>query len=270
MVRNRPKQHPQAPGGPHREPNLAHEDAATSSVDLAGQSSDESASIAQDMRDEEHARELALLDTCDVELNRRDVYGDGDQSFIRDEGKRKQFRDVNGVFFDLRQDLDSVSTFWMACFTGNFEYMANRIHEVKGSPTKLKQLLERRETKLRAPPLIAATYAASIALSDPPTRERVKTARILIASGANVNAKDVAGCTALAHCLNGRVTTVALLHAALELGAHDVPGRERAVRIGPFPDPDTTFARTRLTLSFIYRRTLTWKTGSGTPRSSPR
>jgi len=177
---------------------------------------------------------------------------------------------VNGVFFDLRQDLDSVSTFWMACFTGNFEYMANRIHEVKGSPTKLKQLLERRETKLRAPPLIAATYAASIALSDPPTRERVKTARILIASGANVNAKDVAGCTALAHCLNGRVTTVALLQAALKIGAHDVPGRERAVRIGPFPDPDTTFARTRLTLSFIYRRTLTWKTGSGTPRSSPR
>jgi hypothetical protein len=181
MVRIRPELHPQAPGGPHREPNLAREDADLGISDFA----------------ETLARDLALLDVCDTARNESEIFGDGDKSFIRDARKRRQFRQNLCAYLNVSGKIASteVSPFWAACFTGDSDTVDTKISEAKESPTALTQLLERREAHMRASPLIAVTYGARNLVENGMTRDFVKTARSLLAAGANVNARDVSGNT---------------------------------------------------------------------------
>ncbi len=95
MVRIRPELHPQAPGGPHREPNLAREDADLGISDFA----------------ETLARDLALLDVCDTARNESEIFGDGDKSFIRDARKRRQFRQNLCAYLNVSGKIASTEVF---------------------------------------------------------------------------------------------------------------------------------------------------------------
>ena len=187
-------------------------------------------------------RDVALRNTCDTELNKRDIYGDGDQSFIRDEGKRNQLRNAVRSYLDVSEKIKAkeVSGFWMACFTGQFELVAQFIHGWKELNTSTTyELLERCETQMRFTPLMGAVTFGTQQITETAAEDYLKTVRLLIQAGANVNARDIVGCSVLTHCLNvmgsaPRAIKQAVAKTALELGSHDLPGRERAVRIA-FP-----------------------------------
>ena len=46
------------------------------------------------MRGDVGARMEALRNTCNLELNKNDTYGDGDQSLVKDQAKQQQLRDA--------------------------------------------------------------------------------------------------------------------------------------------------------------------------------
>ena len=82
---------------------------------------------AEEMRQNPSQFSAALRATCDVELNARDVYGDGDQSFLSDaqgsgvggQSQGQPLRDTWSAGADIEEQLNSggLSKFWMACFT---------------------------------------------------------------------------------------------------------------------------------------------------------
>lgn len=184
----------------------------------------------------------ALAATCDEELNARDVYGDGDQSFLSDErgrsgrSKAQPLRDMwsaGGDSFDKIAS-NQVSAFWLACFTGSVAIVEDAIvaaqrrdddsspltaaaaqsQGAEGSGREaVKKLLERRETQMRFSPLFAAITGARIGVAavggpaavgaSSPSSTHLEVARLLVDAGANVQAKDVAGYAPLAHCTSG-------------------------------------------------------------------
>lgn len=137
-----------------------------------------------------------------------------------------RFRQVSLDLYEKLGKCDSVenkevSTFWMACFVGEFTEVKRQIDRAKKdeSPDALTHLLERRETQLRLTPLMVCIHGVR-SVRDTPPENFVKTARLLLESKANANAKDVIGSTALGQCLTGCETTPGVLQLALELGQH--------------------------------------------------
>lgn len=78
---------------------------------------------------------------------------------------------------------------------------------VNGSTTALFQLLEFCESMMRFTPLMACIFGAQRRRWGATQDHFVNTANVLIEAGANVNAKNVIGETALAKCLNGITQT---------------------------------------------------------------
>ena len=78
---------------------------------------------------------------------------------------------------------------------------------VNGSTTALFQLLEFCESMMRFTPLMACIFGAQRRRWGATQDHFVNTAKGLIEAGANVNAKNVIGETALAKCLNGITQT---------------------------------------------------------------
>jgi hypothetical protein len=250
MVRNRPEQRPRASGGSN--PTRTQGDPALDHVEamLRG----EFAPVVGDQSTPARIAEVqsAIRNTCDVELNTRDVYGDGDQSFIR--CIRKQL-ELKGAWCDLnaqvtehiaqgmmgavsRGNMDSDMQFWMSCWFGDDAEVGSRIEKARRdpSPTKLTNLLDKRQTQLRLTPLMAVIYGARAAGN---SAEGAKTpfaqiAKLLIKSGANVNAKELAGFTPLITCLSGFDMAPNVWKIAAELGAHGADAN-LGTRIGQSP-----------------------------------
>lgn len=80
-----------------------------------------------------HARNAAFCNTCDMDLNARDIFGDGDQTFIRLEKKQEQLSDVVQEGADLHGKLQAqdVSDFFLSCYSSNVEAVKHFIRIAK-------------------------------------------------------------------------------------------------------------------------------------------
>ena len=102
--------------------------------------------------------QLLLLTGTDIELNRRDAYGDGDQSLIggregKDEKRCQIIRELWGQGGDIMRHLvESCTEFERACAFGNITVVKAII---ENTPMRKRSvLLEKRVTGLRLPPLM--------------------------------------------------------------------------------------------------------------------
>jgi ankyrin repeat protein len=187
------------------------------------------------MRTTEDARHDALASTCDTRLNAEDEYGDGDQKPILNLLKGIPLRELWSSSGDLFEKLDGtpcgMSPFWVACFNGDAAAVRRHIDDCRQTerskrskedppssqpPSELTRLLEKRESMLRYPPLHAVVKGARC-LPSRPAASFVDAAAALVAAGARVDSRDVAGHTALAKCTDGVDTTDACLMIAVDV-----------------------------------------------------
>ena len=186
------------------------------------------------MRTTEDARHDALASTCDTRLNAEDEYGDGDQKPILNLLKGRPLRELWSSSGDLFEKLDGtpcgMSPFWVACFNGDAAAVRRHVEDCretersKEDPSSsqppslpsLTRLLEKRESMLRYLPLHAVVEGARC-LPSRPAASFVDAAAALVAAGARVDSRDVAGYTALAKCTNGVDTTDACLMIAVDV-----------------------------------------------------
>lgn len=187
------------------------------------------------MRTTEDARHDALASTCDTRLNAEDEYGDGDQRPILNLLKGRPLRELWSSSGDLFEKLDGtpcgMSPFWVACFNGDAAAVRRHVDDCRETErskedppssqprfpvSELTRLLEKRESMLRYPPL-HAVVAGARCLPSRPAASFVDAAAALVAAGARVDSRDVAGYTALAKCTNGVDITDACLMIAVDV-----------------------------------------------------
>lgn len=187
------------------------------------------------MRTTEDARHDALASTCDTRLNAEDEYGDGDQRPILNLLKGRPLRELWSSSGDLFEKLDGtpcgMSPFWVACFNGDAAAVRRHVDDCRETErskedppssqprfpvSELTRLLEKRESMLRYPPLHAVVEGARC-LPSRPAASFVDAAAALVAAGARVDSRDVAGYTALAKCTNGVDITDACLMIAVDV-----------------------------------------------------
>ena len=187
------------------------------------------------MRTTEDARHDALARTCDTRLNAEDEYGDGDQRPILNLLKGRPLRELCSSSGDLFEKLDGtpcgMSPFWVACFNGDAAAVRRHIDDCRQTerskrskedppssqpPSELTRLLEKRESMLRYLPLHAVVEGARC-LPSRPAASFVDAAAALVAAGARVDSRDIAGHTALAKCTDGVDTTDACLMIAVDV-----------------------------------------------------
>ena len=175
---------------------------------------DEARRTADELRANPSQIPAALASTCDLELNARDVYGDGDQSPLEDSldasnpRNAQRLRDVWCTGGDLNQLLATgrVTAFFRYCFAGDARLVGDFIAAARADPDPdaLRNLLERRESQMHVSPLFAVVAGARMrVIFDDQVVDHVECARLLVSAGANVNARDVAGYTPIAMCTNG-------------------------------------------------------------------
>ena len=204
------------------------------------------------MRTTEDARHDALASTCDTRLNAEDEYGDGDQKPILNLLKGRPLRGLWSSSGDLFEKLDGtpcgMSPF-CRCFNGDAAAVRRHVDDCRETerskedplssrqpPSALTRLLEKRESMLRY--LLARRGRRRAVPAEPAGGVVRDAAAALVAAGARVDSRDIAGHTALAKCTNGVDTTDACLMIAVDV-------------LGP------------------PARTPTWRTGSGRRPSAP-
>ena len=188
-----------------------------------------------------------LRATCDVEGNRRDPFGDGDQSLLRIVDPRRTpitdpemqalknlwcdagdffpafFAAINacgyqvGVGITREPAVDDeassraqtrLSPFMLSCALGDVGRVQAALAAARAAGEEAtSQLLERRETNLRIPPLHAVIIGANnMATTEAGVKKRppwshavdhVQVARLLLDAGARADAKDLCGYTML-------------------------------------------------------------------------
>jgi len=180
----------------------------------------------------------ALASTCDTALNAFDAFGDGDQKPLLNVMNSHPLRQLWSSSGDLFEKLDAspcaMSPFWVACFNGDKDAVRRAVDDARKADmnsthaeiltsetpegvSPLTRLLEKRESNLRYPPLHAVVAGARCLARHAPSASFVETASLLVAAGARVDSRDVAGHTALAKCTNGVDTPNACLLMALEV-----------------------------------------------------
>jgi len=131
---------------------------------------DETRRTADELRANPSQIPAALASTCDLELNARDVYGDGDQSPLEDSldasnpRNAQRLRDVWCTGGDLNQLLATgrVIAFFRYCFAGDAKLVGDFIAAARADsdPDALRNLLERRESQMHVSPLFAVVAGA--------------------------------------------------------------------------------------------------------------
>lgn len=186
---------------------------------------------------DQHARAVAAA--CDVELNKSDDCGDGDQSLLRHHGPQdataQALKNVWGAGGDFLVALaqDRLSVCMKAAALGDTKTVEEQIAKANAEGAEaISQLLERRETLPRFTPLDGAIMGAiqwahglkvGWLHSEVCTKhggQHAQVAQLLLAAKARPNAKDVCGFTPLARCV-----TTAANSVTLEIGM--LGGRKR-------------------------------------------
>ena len=135
------------------------------------------------------------LQMCDA-----DPYGDGDQSLIRNRRRAQFLRDVwsaGGNFFEL-VETGQLHPFHMRILSGDVKGVEAALAQTENKT----ELLEVRAGVIRQTPLITAVFAPRCApkMSQSgkiPFANYQAIVRILLREGAKVNARDIAGHTAI-------------------------------------------------------------------------
>jgi hypothetical protein len=141
----------------------------------------------------------------DIEKNKADFMGDGDQKPIKNTKHAQFHRDIWSAGADV-QDLfmqGGLSPFVMACLICSPEGCAKMLAECKDQEERIK-LLETRHSLLRLSPIFFAaigfaTIRAMMGGSNDGASS-VEVVRILLANGARPDARDVNGKTIVHYC----------------------------------------------------------------------
>jgi hypothetical protein len=157
----------------------------------------------------------------DIEKNRADLMGDGDQRPIKNSSYAQFHRDIWSAGADV-QDLflqGGLPPFIMACLIGSPEGCAKMLEECKDQAEKTK-MLETRHSLLRLSPIFFAAigFATIRAMMGGANdgASSVEVVRILLAHGARPDARDVCGKTIVHYCCGAlcRPGTTTLLDIA--------------------------------------------------------
>ena len=166
----------------------------------------------------------------DVELNSRDVFGDGDQSLLKGKNAKtlRKIWSAGGDFFNV-VERGGLSEFSTACFTGCVSVVRKHLSGARGE-AKL-HLLERRECILRQTPLITCIVGMKFLVKNSVRDSGGRWKEIiplLLQKGAAVNAKDIAGHTACFYASgsSSNSDTLEILHI-LVAAKGDVNSRNR-------------------------------------------
>ena len=146
-----------------------------------------------------------------------DPYGNGDQSPLKGFEAMK-LRTQWSTGFDYNPETNRRLSDWCkACFYGNEEKVRKYISGIVSEDDKFK-LLERRESMIRFCGILHVICGARIS----PSNSHITVAKLLIEAGCKLDVKDVAGYTALHHCLTqiGNSTTLNIAHILVENGAN--------------------------------------------------
>lgn len=150
----------------------------------------------QMMTTEEMINYLSL--STDLERNKDDPYGDGDQSehkVLSPEGNA--LRSVWSSGADYAEVVQN-SMIHRLCLLGSVQSVERLIHRSEGA--ELPRLLEKRVSVLRVTPLMATVTARRFlpeeALRRIPASNHIQIARLLLEAGARTEARDLAGHTA--------------------------------------------------------------------------
>ena len=146
-----------------------------------------------------------------------DPYGNGVQSPLKGfEAMKLRTQWASG--FDYNPATNSRLSDWCnACFYGDEEKVKKYIKGIASEDDKI-MLLERRESMIRFCGILHVICGARVN----PSNGHLKIAEMLIKAGCKLDVKDVAGYTAVHHCLTqyGNSTTLKIAHLLVENGAN--------------------------------------------------
>jgi hypothetical protein len=166
-----------------------------------------------------HEYAAVVAATNDEALNKRDVFGDGDQSFLTHRGPQdaktqalKNMWVAGGDFLTLAR-VGRLSPFMLNCLDGKHEMVAKSLAKAtEEGGQAMSQLLAKRETLMRFTPLDGAIYGA-LQIGKTQGGSHVKVAKLLLNAGSNPDTKDICGSTPLMRC-----TTCATTELLLDIG----------------------------------------------------
>lgn len=146
-----------------------------------------------------------------------DPYGNGDQSKLRGfEAMKLRTQWASGLDYNPETNW-KLSNWCKACFFGDKNEVQKYISGINSEEDK-KRLLEKRESMIRFCGILHVICGARMN----PCADHISIAQILIEAGCRLDVKDVAGYTAVHHCLTqyGNSTTLKIAQLLVENGAN--------------------------------------------------
>jgi TPR repeat protein len=172
------------------------------------------------------ARQRQILRaSTDLALNDADEYGGGDQTFVRCEDRSDPGNSLRHLWAGGGSPADHIfkspwnfSPFQRACAFGCRDEVAAVLSSHPSDTDSMMKLLEKRECSLRLSPLHQCIFGARLMraelwpmlMATLPEKyahfrsaipDHLGVARLLIETGANVNARDIAGHSCAHHCV---------------------------------------------------------------------
>lgn len=190
-------------------------------------------------------RELLAIST-DMALNERDTTGDGDQSALREEtgyspGSAQPVRDAWCTGGDMAEYIlgNRGSRVFQAAAFGNAEMVREAVRAAGGG----EAALETRGSLMRQSPLLATVTGARVLRAvggQGQACDHAAAAEALVSLGARIEARDVAGHTALALSANGTACNLSTMRVGAVLA-----------KAGANPDAENRWGVTAMTAAVM-------------------
>lgn len=146
-----------------------------------------------------------------------DPFGDGDQSMmVGFEAMKLRTQWASGFDYNPESNYPQLSEWCKACFFADLDKVQRYISGIVSDDDRLK-LLERRESMIRFCAIFHVICGARVN----PSQKHIEIAKMVVNTGCNINARDVAGYTPLHHCLTqyGNETTLQIAKILVDHGA---------------------------------------------------
>lgn len=137
-----------------------------------------------------------------MDMNAKDPYGNGDQSDVKADMPSQvgyRLRDVwsQGGDYNPMNPTGSSSSFCKSCFTADLPAVTCMLSAMNDKAKM--EILERRESLLRIPPVLSVIIGART-MGDRAVGSHYAVMQLLLKSKASVHCKDIAGYTVIHHC----------------------------------------------------------------------
>jgi len=159
-----------------------------------------------------------LMNQLNMTDTMADPYGDGDQTMLYGNAAQKLQIQWGGGFDYNPNNSPRLSDWCKALYFARIEEVKEFLSKAnEGSGVEMAQLLNKRESMLR----FGGVLHIIAGCRQEKTKRHVSLMKILLDAGANPNIKDVAGYSALHHCctIYGNSKTLELAELLLEYGA---------------------------------------------------